>query len=271
LKSVLRNAEAEAMRLGRSCVGVFLTLCLQGGIILGIAPVEDSLAADQPQKIKTVLWVGGFAHDFDAFAKILSQELPKLASTEIEVVRDAAFLDRPDSARPAVILMDHCYQSAKGVLTDGRKARLLAWVRGGVGVVAVHASYYSFPEWKEVRELYGPTFIKHEKVDQYIEGRFVDHSHPITKSLPKTFRLRSELYQSTPLPADCRLLAVAKDEGTTKEHPSIWTRTHGKGRVVVILPAHWPDAHQDKDFQQLIAISLRWTAGRLEDKEPVKE
>jgi len=258
------------MRLGRSCVGVFLTLGLQGGIVLGIVPAK-ALAAEPPQKIKTVLWVGGFAHDFDAFAKILSQELPKQAPIRIEVVRDAGFLDRPDSQRPAVILMDHCYQSAESVLTGQRKAKLLAWVRGGVGVVAVHASYYSFPEWKEVRQLYGPTFIKHEKVDQYIVGRFVDRSHPITKNLPETFRLRSELYQSTLLPADCHLLAVAKDEGAAAEHPSVWTRGYGKGRVVTILPAHGPDAYQVKDFRQLIANSVLWTAGQLEKKEPAKE
>jgi type 1 glutamine amidotransferase len=248
----------------RWSVGVVRILAPVCGIIFGIMPGECCLAAEQPPPIKTVLWVGGFAHDFDAYAKILSQELPKQAPTEIEVVRDAAFLERPDAKRPAVILMDHCYQSAKGVLTDGQKAKLLAWVRGGVGVVAVHASYYSFPEWKEVRELYGPTFIKHGKVDQYIDGRFVDRSHPITKDLPQTFRLRTELYQSTPLPADCHLLAVAKDESTSKEHPSIWAKKYGKGRVVAILPAHWPDAYQVKEFRQLIANSVLWTAGRLE-------
>ena len=185
-------------------------------------------------------------------------DLPKRAPLRIEVAHDAAFLDRPETDRPAVILMDHCYQSGQGVLTDQQKATLLKWIRGGVGAVAVHASYYSFPEWSEVRQLYGPTFIKHEKVDQYILGRFVDRSHPISRNLPETFRLRSELYQSTPLPADCHLLAAAKDEGASVEHPSVWTRKYGKGRVVTILPAHWPDAYHVPEFQQLIVNSVLW-------------
>jgi len=244
-------------------LGALLGLCLLE-ISFAVAPNRLAFAAEPQETVPVVLWVGGFAHDFDAFARILSQRLPERAPIRIEVVRDADFLQRPRSERPAVILMDHCYQSAQGVLDAQQKANLLEWVRGGVGVVAVHASYYSFPEWKEIRELYGSRFIKHEKVDQYIVGKFIDRSHPITKDLPETFRLRSELYQSTPLPADCHLLAVAKDEGTTAEHPSVWTRNYGRGRVVTILPAHWPDAYQVREFQQLIANSVLWAAGRRE-------
>jgi type 1 glutamine amidotransferase len=250
----------------RNCVnfGSIVSWCVLGSILVAVAPGSPPLAAEQSKTVPVVLWVGGFAHDFEAFAKILSRELPKQAPLQIEVVRDAGFLNRPQSERPAVILMDHCYQSAEGVLTKQQKAALLEWVHSGVGVVAVHASYYSFPEWNEVRELYGPRFIKHEKVDQYIAGKFVDRGHPITKDLPETFRLRSELYQSTPLPGDCHLLATATDEGATTAHPSVWTRNYGKGRVVTILPAHWPDAYNVKEFQQLIANSVLWAAARLD-------
>ena len=239
-------------------------LCLIGAVLFAVGPQRACLAAEEGKTVPVVLWVGGFAHDFEAFAKIMARELPKRAPLDIEVARDAAFLDRPSAEQPAVLLMDHCYQSAAGVLSESRKAKLLDLVRGGLSVVAVHASYYSFPEWNAVRELYGPTIIKHENVDQYIVGRFIDRSHPITKDLPETFRLRSELYQSTPLPADCHLLAVAKDEGATKEYPCVWTRSYGRGRVVTILPAHWPDAYDVREFQQLIANSVLWAAGRLD-------
>jgi type 1 glutamine amidotransferase len=248
----------------RKCgnLGALLGLCLLGGISFA-APSRLAFAAGPQKTVPVVLWVGGFAHDFDAFARILSRRLPeRAAGIRVEVARDAAFLLRPQPQRPAVILMDHCYQSAQGVLDEQQKTNLLEWVRGGVGVVAVHASYYSFPEWKEVRELYGPRFIKHEKVDQYIAGKFVDRTHPITRGLPETFRLHSELYQSTPLPADCHLLAVARDEGATAAHPSIWTRSYGQGRVATIFPAHWPDAYNVQEFQQLIANSVLWAAER---------
>jgi type 1 glutamine amidotransferase len=64
------------------------------------------------------------------------------------------------------------------------------------------------------------------------------------------------------LAEDCHLLAVAKQKGTDTEYPSVWTRIFGQGRVVTILPAHWPDAYEKADFQKLIAASAKWATNR---------
>jgi len=232
--------------------------CLIALFVLGLIPLGTS-AAPPEKKLKAVLWVGGFAHDFDAFAKIVAETVPKHLPIEIEVVRDGSFLDRPGAERLDVILMNHCHKSTKGVLSESQKEKLLKLVRGGTGVVAMHASYYSFLKWDEVRKLYGPRFTKHGKVDVYVNVRLLDKDHPVTKGLTD-FESHSELYQSTPLPDDCHLLAVAKEKGTEKEYPSVWTRNYGKGRVVTILIAHWPDAYRVEQFQKLIANSARWAA-----------
>jgi type 1 glutamine amidotransferase len=144
------------------------------------------------------------------------------------------------------------------VLTEGQKSKLLEFIRSGKGVVAIHASYYSFLEWDQCREIYGAKFINHDDVDIMIEVRVTDRDHPITEGLPEYFEVHSELYQSTPLAADCHLLAVAKEKGTETEYPSVWARKYGHGRVVTILPAHWPDAYRSKHFQKLIIQSVNW-------------
>jgi type 1 glutamine amidotransferase len=46
----------------------------------------------------------------------------------------------------------------------------------------------------------------------------------------------------------------------------VWTRDYGKGRVVTILPAHWPEAYKLPEFQQLIANSVRWVAKEKPDE-----
>jgi type 1 glutamine amidotransferase len=128
--------------------------------------------------------------------------------------------------------------------------------------VAVHASYYSFLDWEAVHELYGPRFTQHGSSDVNVTVRFTDRAHPITRDLPETFSVRTELYESTPLPEDCRLLAMAREEGKAQEHPSVWTREYEAGRVVTILPAHWPEAYRVPEFQQLIANSVLWAGHR---------
>jgi type 1 glutamine amidotransferase len=218
--------------------------------LLGLAGCASTQTGKSRER-RAVLWVGGRAHDFDALAEIMTDFLPKRIPIDIEVVRNGSFLDSPEAQGLDVIIMNHCFESAEGVLTEGQKGKLLETIRTGTGVVAVHPSYYSFVKWDQVREIYGAKFIKHEDVDIMIEVRVTDRNHPITKALPESFEVHSELYQSTPLAADCHLLAVAKEKGTETEHPSVWTKKYGDGRVVTILPAHWPDAYHSKDFQKL--------------------
>ena len=225
--------------------------------ILTLAGCGSSLKGTAP-RLRAVLWVGGFAHDFDAFADIMTGFLPKQIPIDIEVVRDGTFLDSPDVSKLDVIIMNHCFKSAEGVLTEAQKTNLLELIRSGTSVVAVHASYYSFPEWDQCREIYGAKFIDHDEVDIMLEVRVTDQDHPVTQGLPESFETHSELYQSTLLSADCHLLAVAKEKDADTEYPSVWTRKYGQGRVVTILPAHWPDAYHSKPFQKLIAQSISW-------------
>jgi len=230
-----------------------------------LALVPCTGAQEAPAKLHGVLWVGGFAHDFDAFATITQESLPQRIAIELRVVRDGSFLDRPEADELDVIVMNHCFEKAEGVLSEAQKQKLLDLVRGGVGVVAIHASYYSFLDWDAVHDLYGARFTQHGSSEINVDVRFVDRSHPITRDLPETFRVRTELYESTPLAEDCHVLAMAKEEGKEQEHPSVWTREYGKGRVVTILPAHWPEAYKVPEFQQLIANSVRWAAKERPD------
>jgi type 1 glutamine amidotransferase len=231
--------------------------------VLTSSGCSPSAARKSPRR-QAVLWVGGFAHDYDAFAEIMADFLPKSVPVDIEVFRDGSFLDSPEAQNLDVIIMNHCFKSADGVLTKGQKSKLLNIIRGGTGVAAIHASYYSFPEWNQCREIYGAKFIKHEEVDIMLEVRVTDRNHPITRELPDSFEVHSELYQSTPLAADCHLLAVAKQKGTEQEYPSVWTRKYGDGRIVTILPAHWPNSYHLKDFQKLIAEGVRWAMPPLQ-------
>jgi type 1 glutamine amidotransferase len=228
------------------------------GIALALLPHFGCTAS--PQRLDAVLWVGGFAHDFDAIADVLSASLPERIPVDITVARDGCFLDAAE--RPDVIIMDHCYKSTEGVINKAQQGRLLEWVRGGVGVVAIHASYYSFLEWDAYHELYGARFVKHGAVDVTLAVRTVDERHPIMKGLADRFEVVSELYESTPLADDCHVLAVAKEVDGTSEYPSVWVRKYGKGRVVTILPGHDPAAYKGEAFQKLIASSVVWAAGR---------
>lgn len=217
--------------------------------------------ADEPKRIKAVLWVGGFAHDFEGFAKAMMADFEKRPDLSIRVVRDGSFLDAPDVNELDLIVMNHCYSNGdlRKVLPGEQKAKLLAAIQRGVGVVSLHGSYYSFPEWKEFRDVFGAKFVGHGRNGPIVMTA-ADEDHPITRGLPKRIDLISELYTSTALSKDCRVLMTAAERGQDASHPSVWTLTHAKGRVAVILPAHDVSAYRDEGFRTLIANACRWAA-----------
>lgn len=242
----------------RKCCSTLMVVLLLTGWA-GLA----SAAEPAPKKIRAVLWLGGGMHDDKGVAKILVEALPKLEPMEIEIVWDGKFLDAPTARQLDLILMHHCFadpKADKSVVDDAQRQKLLDVVRGGVGVVALHGSYYSFLSWKEFHELFGTQFVRHGDSKSPLVVRITDDKHPITKGLPATFEVWSELYESKPLAEDCHVLAMAKQKDKDVEHPSVWTRSYGKGRVVTILPAHFPKSYKIPEFQKLIAASARWAA-----------
>jgi len=242
--------------------------------LVGLAAVSLTIigCSQSSRKLDTVLWVGGFAHDYDAIGRIMTESLPTHVPMDIRLVRDGSFLDDIDDNPPDVILMNNCYRAledektGKLIITESQRKKLLDLVRGGLGVVAVHASYYSFPDeqWNEFHELFGSRFIKHGSSKALLQVNTVDKSHPIMEDLADSFEIVSELYESQPLPDDCHVLARSREKGTDNVHPSVWTRMYGQGRVVTVLPGHWPDSYRIEGFQELIVASAKWVAYRID-------
>lgn len=229
------------------------------GLVLILAAVPVWAGEAPARKLRAVLWTGGGAHDYKAITEILTADLPKLLPVELQVVQDGSFLDSPEAGKLDVILMNHCFGKCPGVLTEPQQKKLLDAVRGGLGVVAVHCSYWSFGEWPEFHDLFGARFTVHGRNGK-ITVAIVDRGHPITKDLPPSFDVTCELYRSTPLAQDCHVLARARAEGSTEEFPTVWTKTFGQGRVVAILPAHAVESFRVPEFQKLITASMTWAA-----------
>lgn len=234
-------------------------------ILLCLSPRLGLAEAAPQEPLKVVLWLGGFAHDFKSIGEILSETLPQQRAMNIRIAWNGDFLDATE--RPDLILMYHCHKSTKEILTQSQKEKLLSVVKEGVGVVALHASYYSFLEWDEYHKFFGARFIKHGNSEAKLRVTPLKKDHPIFKGLTKPLEVVSELYQSTPLAKESNLLAHSEEIGQGEKFPSVWTRTYGKGRIVTILPGHWADNFHNASFQRLILNSMDWV---VENKGVVK-
>ena len=174
---------------------------------------------------------------------------------------------KPDFAKYDVIVLN--YTGADW--SAATRAAFVEYMRGGGGLVIVHAANNAFPNWKEFNEMIalGGWGGRNEKSGPYVywkDGKIVrdtspgrggshgkqcpwlietrDIEHPIMAGLPeKWIHAKDELYCKLRGPAkNLTVLATAysdkKTGGSGRHEPALMTIRYGKGRVFHTVMGH---------------------------------
>ena len=178
----------------------------------------------------------------------------------------------------------------------------VAYVKGGGGVVVVHAANNAFPTWPEFNEMIGIGGWggRTEKSGPYMrlrEGKWVpdltpgrgghhgkqhayrmtlrDGAHPITRGLPKEWmHAQDELYDNLRGPGrNLHVLATAFSDpatgGNGEHEPLLMVLPYGKGRVFHTAIGHAAPAMQSVDFVVTYQRGTEWAAsGKVTQKLP---
>jgi type 1 glutamine amidotransferase len=173
------------------------------------------------------------------------------------------------------------------------RADFVQYVRGGGGLVIVHAADNAFPEWHEYNEMiavggWGGRNEKSGPMVRWRDGKIVldntpgpggthgpqhefvvetrEPEHPIMKGLPARWRhAADELYSLMRGPAtNLTVLATAyaaPDKGGTGEHePILMAIRFGQGRVFHTVLGHGPSAMAGLGFQVTLQRGTEWAA-----------
>jgi hypothetical protein len=154
---------------------------------------------------------------------------------------------------------------------DLAKGAVAAQLDRGGGIVGLHAASICFDDWPEWRDILGGAWhwdvSRHDPVGG-AQIRFTDVSSPLTDGLAD-YAVIDEIYTGLALAADVEPLAYATVDGQPEEHPVLWARTVGNGRVVYDALGHDPRSIRHPVHETLIIRSIRWAAGRAaEQGEP---
>jgi uncharacterized protein len=213
---------------------------------------------------------GGGYHDF---ALNLSKLLPAVAArtpmTLTELTLDPTepasktsrrALEDADLAAEYDAILD--YTQGDLPLPDSVKDKLLAFVRGGGGLVGLHCAADSFPGWAGWDDLLRGRFERHPPFGDIVVA-VCDKSHPVVAGLPPEWILKDEFYHLKNCDWNDKTVIMA---GTSPEggdpRPVTWVREYGAGRVVYTILGHGGETHSDARYQQLVAQALQWAAGR---------
>ncbi len=235
-----------------------------GLMLLAVAITVFAARAEAaaPEKIK-VLVVTGFdvgSHKWQESTKLIQAILEKTGRFDVAVSTDKEVFGSDLGQYGAVVLGYGFWKEADP--SDKAKAGLLAYVKGGGSVVALHFACSSFQGWSEYGELIGRVWKKgvggHGPYGEFTVN-IRDTEHPITAGL-KDFKIEDELYAKLSGDAKIQVLASAYSDWSKKVEPIVFIKTFGKGRVVQNVLGHGIDSKQNETYQRLLRRGVEWAA-----------
>jgi len=184
---------------------------------------------------------------------------PLLASAvcEVDWLDGREFVEATDLRRYQVVLL------AKANVLSGADPRpwlesgdtsFFDYVRGGGGLLVVHAGLAGHKQVPAMRAATGGAFVHHPPpCEVIVEPRA---GHVLTAGVDASFPIFDEHYfVEVDVPDSAVFLTTRSVHG---EQPGGWTRTEGAGRVCALSPGHFSEVWLHPEFQKLLCNALRW-------------
>ncbi|MFD5078707.1 ThuA domain-containing protein [Streptomyces sp. NPDC058371] len=204
----------------------------------------------------------GYRHDSIPDAVAAVRSLGAAHGFGVDASEAPGVFEAPLDAYAAVVFLS----TSGEVLTPEGRTRLTAYVESGGGFAGVHAAACTEYDWPYYGELLGARFARHP---DHQPGRAVveDRAHPATRHLPPVWEFTDEWYDFRSSPRTSVHVLASADEssytggGMGADHPLVWCRRQGTGRVFYTALGHAAEAYEDPDFRAHLLGGINWAAG----------
>ncbi|WP_425244948.1 ThuA domain-containing protein [Streptomyces sp. NEAU-NA10] len=185
-----------------------------------------------------------------------------LGDFTVDHTEDPAALEAPLDGYATVVFLS----TSGEVLTPAGRERLAEYVESGGGFAGVHAAACTEYDWPYYGELLGARFDRHPAL-QPGKALVEDRDHPATRHLPAVWDFTDEWYDFRTNPRDRVHVLATADESSYEggamgaDHPLVWCREQGAGRVFYTALGHTSAAYRDADFLAHLRGGINWAAG----------
>lgn len=267
-------------------------------VLAVLAGVLSTSTASSAQKIHVLILDGESAasyHKWAAETPVLKKELDEVGMFDVDVLTaPPAGSDfsqfHPEWGRYGVVVLN--YDAPDERWSPDVKESFEKYMRGGGGLVTVHAADNAFPKWKAYNEMIGVGGWRGRAEDAgphwvWKDGKMTadekpgraglhgnripflvaarNTTHPIMRGLPTMWMHQAdELYANLHGPGTMTVLATAfsdpKNHGTGYDEPMVMVSQFGKGRVVHAAWGHDVFALSSTDAVVIFKRSVEWAA-----------
>ncbi|MSR63623.1 MAG: c-type cytochrome [Planctomycetes bacterium] len=225
--------------------------------LAGASPLPAPNSAPRPSP-QVLVFGGGSSHDFRRWYE--KEDGATLATTQ----KSVGYSEDPAELARALAELEVLVLCTNQPLADPalREAVFAFSARGGGLVLAHPATWYNWADWPEYnRELVGGGAKSHEAYAEF--GVRLTAEHALTQGVPKSFSVKDELYRleldlDVDGAAGSTVLAIGKSQTSGAEFPVLWTRGHGKGRIVGLTLGHDGAAHESEAYRRLLRNAVAW-------------
>ncbi|UCC98440.1 MAG: ThuA domain-containing protein [Phycisphaerales bacterium] len=220
------------------------------------APKKATVRSAEPRKLLVFWLCEGFFHKSIPLVNKAVEYMGEATGAYETVVTNDMSVFRPENLKQFDAV---CFNNTTGLKFNPQKTpelckSLMDFVRGGRGIVGIHAATDNFNEWPEAQEMMGGTFTGHPWTAGGTWAVKIDEpGHPLMAAFKgRNFKINDEIYRTEPplYGRDKQLVLMSLDmsDETTRNVKGFkptdvdtgtgWVKTWGKGCVFYCSLGH---------------------------------
>ncbi|WP_157961164.1 ThuA domain-containing protein [Lutibacter citreus] len=147
---------------------------------------------------------------------------------------------------------------------DWNKKKYIVLTKHGIGMVFLHFTLSSQPEWDEYHDLIGGKwFLKNYTEDEKLHSTYftdmtldievIDKNHPVTKAL-ENFTLKDAYYGN--IYRDPSVHPLLGSNHSDVSSVIAWSHYYNKSKIVYVMPGFTKEAYENTSYKKLITNAL---------------
>jgi len=239
-------------------IALVLSACAAGATQVGSS---SSASATAPaRRVLVLTQTRGYHHASIPTALSALTNVARRAGFDVVPLASASQLDAAELRGVAAVVF--LLTSGELPISPAGKHALVAYVRGGGGLLGFHSASDTFHHWPAFIRMLGAEFDHHALPST---GRLIveDGKAPATAGLGHSLQMFEELYVFKHDPRASSHILVRLDTGRGgPDEPLVWCRREGRGRVFYDALGHFPQTWSDRRQLRLVSGGLAWAAER---------